>query len=330
VIAPLLTAVLLSAAPGAGTREIVFDITVDEPPAAVFQLWASAPGILKFFAPKATVEPRVGGRYQLAFEPQSDPEGRQHGTFGVSILELVPERRLVAEWSFPPFGPEYATKPYPTRLEIDIEPAPENRTRVRLAHRGFPTDTKWDKPLTTFRDVIWPLVLNRLVVYARDGVSPTWDDPKAEPLSRVVHKDVLVNASGAEVWKSWTTSAGIKAFLGADSRIEAVVGGPFELYFNPAAPAGDRGSEGCRFLAVEPERRVTFEWNAPPHLPTIRPQHHVVTLAFEPEATATRVRLDAIGYGAGPEWAKTQEYFDKAWGSVLGALAKRFAAPTKD
>ena len=327
MIAPLLMAVL-AAAPAAATREIVFDITVDEAPAAVFELWTSAAGVVKFFAPSALVEPRVGGRYQLAFEPERDPEGRQHGTFGVSILEIVPNRRFVTEWTFPPFGPEYAAKPYPTRLEIDLEPASGGRTRVRLVHRGFPLDAKWDKPLATFRDIIWPLVLNRLVVHGRDGTTPAWDDPKGETLSRVVGKDVLVAASPAEVWRAWTTSAGIRAFLGADSRIEARVDGAFEI--NSAAPAGERGSEGCHFLALEPERRFTFEWNAPPQIPTIRPQHHVVTVALEPEGSGTRVRLNGIGYGAGPEWAKTRDYFDNAWGMVLDALTKPFTdAPGK-
>ncbi len=323
MIAPLF-AILLAANPAPATREFVFDVTVDRKPAEVYALWTTTEGVRKFFAPVSVIEPRVGGRYQIVFEPKTDPEGRKHGSFGVSILELVPNRRFVTEWTFPPFGPEYNTKPFPTRVELDFEEGFDGRTRLRLAHRGFPADAAWDKPFTTFRDVIWPYVLNSLVAYGRDGVSPEWDKAQSDVVAPAVHKDVLVPAAPAEVWKAWTTSAGIKEFLGVDSKVEAKAGGPFELYFNPAVPLGQRGSEGCRFLAVEPERYLTFEWNAPPTIPKIRPLHHVVTVHLEPEGAGTRVRLDAMGYGAGPEWAETRKYFDNAWGMVLGALQKRF------
>ncbi len=322
MIASLLASALLAASPAA-TREIVFDVTVDRSPADVFALWTTPEGVRKFFAPMAVIDPRVGGRYQVAFE-KDDPEGRRHGTFGAAILEFASPTRFATEWTFPPFGPAYNTKPFPTRLELDLQAAAGNRTRLRLAHRGFPADPVWDKPLVTFRDVIWPYVLNSLVAYGRDGVSPAWDQAQSDVIAPAVHKETLVAAPPAEVWKAWTTSEGIKSFLKVDSKVEPVLGGAFELYFNPAVPRGEQGSEGCRFLAVEPLRYITFEWNAPPTIPKIRPQHHVVTVHFEPDGQGTRVRLDALGYGAGPEWAETRKYFDNAWGFVLDALTKRF------
>lgn len=322
MIAPLLAVLLAATAPA--PRELVFDVTVDKSPAETFELWTTPAGVRKFFAPVSVIDARVGGRYQMVFEPDKDPEGRAHGTFGVAILELAPNRRFATEWTFPPFGPAFNTKPFPTRVELDFEPASGGRTRLRLAHRGFPADPAWDKPLATFRDVIWPYVLNSLVAYARDGVSPQWEKAQSDVAAPAVHKDVLVAAPPSEVWAAWTTSAGIKSFLGADSKIEARVDGPYEIYFSSQAPAGERGSEGCRVLAVTPERRLTFEWNAPPTIPLIRPKHHVVQVTLEPEGEGTRVRLDALGYGAGPEWAETRKYFDNAWGMVLGALQKRF------
>jgi uncharacterized protein YndB with AHSA1/START domain len=167
-------------------------------------------------------------------------------------------------------------------------------------------------------------VLNSLVAYGRDGVSPAWEMAQSDVVAPAIHKDVLVEAPPSEVWAAWTTSAGIKGFLGADSKIDARVDGPYEIYFSSDAKPGERGSEGCRVLALTPERRLTFEWNAPPTIPTIRPQHHVVQVSLEPEGDGTRVRLDALGYGVGPDWAATRAYFDNAWGMVLGALEKRF------
>ncbi len=61
-----------------------------------------------------------------------------------------------------------------------------------------------------------------------------FDDDRGKnlgPNARAVRKEVVVTAPLAEVWRSWTTSEGIKAFVGVNSRIELDIAGSYEMYF---------------------------------------------------------------------------------------------------
>lgn len=145
---------------------------------------------------------------------------------------------------------------------------------------------------------------------------------------RELHKEVTVAAPLAEVWNAWTTAAGVKTFFGPDARVEARVGGPYEIYFSTTAPEGLRGSEGCKIHTVEPMKLLVFEWNAPPSIPALRNSgvHTLVYLQLEELGPKqTRVTLTHTGWGEGEDWDKAYAYFDRAWDAVLSNLHYRFA-----
>jgi uncharacterized protein YndB with AHSA1/START domain len=310
-----------------GAHVIGYDLTVEAPPEEVFRLWSTEAGVRRFLAPGARIEGRVGELYQITFDPDTDPEGAQHGTKGARLLHLDPPRAIAFEWTFPPLGPKLNTPPFPTWVEVQLEPAAgrPGRTRVHFAHYGFPDDPDWRRAYKLFNDGNWPLVLNRLVVACRDGLAPAWDDPDGDHLDRWIRKQVTVAAPVGAVWKAWTTVEGLR-FIAEGARIEPVPGGPYEWYFSMDAPEGQRGGEGNTVLAVDPPRSLTFEWNAPPSLPNVRKQRHVVQVELTSEGeAATRVVVTALGFGTGEEWRATHAYFEKAWASVLGRLQAHFA-----
>lgn len=144
-------------------------------------------------------------------------------------------------------------------------------------------------------------------------------------ISRVLRKEVTVDATLAEVWNAWTTTEGVKSFFAPGARIEATPGGPFEIYFSLHAPEGLRGSENCRVHSVVPMKLFAFEWNQPPSIPALRGVHTLVTLRFE-ELSASQVRVEMIhsGWGVGEDWDRAYTYFDRAWEAVLGNLQYRF------
>ena len=84
---------------------------------------------------------------------------------------------------------------------------------------------------------------------------------------RVIRLEEIIEAPAAEVWKAWTTVEGLRAFLAPDAVIDVRPGGPWEIHFEPGAPAGSRGSEGCKVLEVKKGRRLVFEWNFVPGSP---------------------------------------------------------------
>jgi uncharacterized protein YndB with AHSA1/START domain len=142
---------------------------------------------------------------------------------------------------------------------------------------------------------------------------------------RSIDKQVEVKASLDDAWAAWTTREGITSFFAPDARIEPRVGGAFHIHIDPGAEPGLRGADDMRFMAVQPKKMISFDWNAPPSLPEARQQRTFVVIRFEPvDAARTRVSLHHTGWGDGGEWDKAYAYFDRAWGNVLGNLQKRF------
>jgi uncharacterized protein YndB with AHSA1/START domain len=142
---------------------------------------------------------------------------------------------------------------------------------------------------------------------------------------RAIVKQVVVKAPVEAVWNAWTTTEGIKTFFAPDARVEARPDGPFEIYMNPYAPAGMKGADNMRVLAVQDKKLISYTWNAPPSLPEARQQRTVVIVRFAPAGEGeTQVTMTHVGWGEGGEWDKAYQYFDRAWGNVLANLQKRF------
>lgn len=147
------------------------------------------------------------------------------------------------------------------------------------------------------------------------------------PSDKMIQTDVIVDASIDDVWAAWTTEAGVTSFFAPASHIDLRVDGAYEMYFDPSAPDGQRGGEGMRLLAIEAPHRLAFTWNAPPHLAEVRKQRMFVEVKLTAvSATQTKVRLTHLGFGEGPQWDATHQYFTRAWGAiVLPFLQHRFA-----
>lgn len=157
-------------------RTVQFEFVVNSSRAEVFQLWTTEEGLKKFFAPRANVDLRVGGAYEMIFAPDLDPEGENQGTKGARILRLENERALAFEWitfvyekhpsgSGPPVVSSEVRneRPIPTWVEIDFEDVPgrPGATRLRFVHRGFRSGGPWDDALAYFWRQ-WGAILGRL------------------------------------------------------------------------------------------------------------------------------------------------------------------------
>lgn len=142
---------------------------------------------------------------------------------------------------------------------------------------------------------------------------------------RSLDKEVLVPAPIAEVWAAWTTREGITSFLAPEAEIDARVGGAFHVHFDPLAAPGSKGADDMRYLALQKPTMLSFDWNAPPHLPQARAQRTFVVVRLKDvDGKSTRVTLHHVGWGEGGEWEQAYLYFDRAWGKVLANLRKRF------
>ena len=155
--------------------------------------------------------------------------------------------------------------------------------------------------------------------------------PLAQAAERAIDKSVEVAATLDQAWDAWTTREGIVSFFAPDAKIEPRVGGAFQVYIDPGAAPGNKGADDMRFLALQPKKMISFDWNAPPHLAEARAQRTFVVVRFEPLAEKlTRVTLHHSGWGDGGQWDQAYAYFDRAWGGVLGNLKKRFDSGPQD
>ena len=153
----------------------------------------------------------------------------------------------------------------------------------------------------------------------------------AQAAERDIDKEIVVPVGVDAAWAAWTTRDGITSFFAPDAVIDAKVGGAFHIYINPLAEAGMKGADDMRFLAVQPKQMISFDWNAPPSLPEARAQRTVVIVRFAAvDDKNSKVTLHHTGWGNGGEWDKTFAYFDRAWGTVLANMKKRFETGPTD
>ncbi len=145
-------------------------------------------------------------------------------------------------------------------------------------------------------------------------------------MQRSIIKTVHVQADARQVWQAWSTAEGLQGFFAPHCEIDLWTGGRFEIWFFPGNPPGQRGAEGLKLLSFLPERMISFEWNAPPHLPEVRAHKNWVVVLLEPgESGGTTVTLHHLGWKQGEQWDAAFEYFDEAWEVVTGRFARSMA-----
>jgi len=142
---------------------------------------------------------------------------------------------------------------------------------------------------------------------------------------RAIDKEVVVNATLDQAWDAWTTREGIVSFFAPDAQVEPRVGGAFHIHMDPGGAPGMKGADDMRYMALQPKKMLSFDWNAPPHLTEARAQRTFVVVRFAAvDDKTTRVTLHHTGWGEGGQWDQAFAYFDRAWGNVLDNLKKRY------
>jgi uncharacterized protein YndB with AHSA1/START domain len=144
---------------------------------------------------------------------------------------------------------------------------------------------------------------------------------------RVIWADIVIEAKIDAVWEAWTTTEGVLSFFAPGCNIDLRIDGPYEMFFALEAEQGSRGGEGVKILAIQPQKMLSFTWNAPPNLSNVRQQRtHVIVRFAELTEGQTRVTLRHDGWGEGKEWGQAFAYFSRAWKDVvLPRLQYRFS-----
>ena len=129
------------------------------------------------------------------------------------------------------------------------------------------------------------------------------------------------------IWALWTTPAGLTSWLCRRANVEPVVGGPFELFWNPDETKPESDSTlGCRVLSVDHPRLLEFSWRGADEVADVMniegaPQTQVKVELF-PTLEGMRLEVTHHGWGDGADWKRARAWFDRAWQNALEELRR--------
>jgi len=140
---------------------------------------------------------------------------------------------------------------------------------------------------------------------------------------RTLCHELVVPASGAEVWRLLSTSDGWRSWAAPVAEIELRSGGRLETSYDRSAQIGDPGNIRSRVIAVAPERLLVIQIaDAPPGFPHEALARELTTaIELEPVDPAhTRVRVTMMGYRDAPGFETLYAFFDRGNAATLMAL----------
>lgn len=169
--------VLLAASTGLAQqpeRSINAQILIEASPDAVWNAWTTESGIKSFFAPGCRVEPRVGGHFEIYFNPTGEAGTR--GAEGTRILAFQPTQMLAFTWNNPPTIPNIRWQ-Y-TSIVVRLKPVGTNKTMVTLNQSGFGEGQDWDQAFSYFSQAWSKRVLPYLKLSLEAGPIDWKNPPK--------------------------------------------------------------------------------------------------------------------------------------------------------
>ena len=135
---------------------IEHEVELPVPPGEALD-WFLEPGKLaRWLCEKAEVEPRIGGRYELFWDP-ARPD--VNSTLGCRVLEYEPGKILKVSWAGNEEQLEFM-EPGSTTVAVSVETVGSG-CRLRLEHHGFGGSNRWLKAERWF-DTAWKNALARL------------------------------------------------------------------------------------------------------------------------------------------------------------------------
>lgn len=146
-------------------------------------------------------------------------------------------------------------------------------------------------------------------------------------MDKVIHATATLECSIERAWDLFTVDRELESWLAVAAEVEAVVGGRYELFWNPADREND-STIGCLVTVAEPMQLLAFEWKgAKQHglfMNTARPLTHV-TVSFVPHGDQVTVHLVHTGWRDSSEWDEARAWFETAWSMAFEALVENAA-----
>jgi uncharacterized protein YndB with AHSA1/START domain len=132
--------------------------------------------------------------------------------------------------------------------------------------------------------------------------------------------ELNVPATQAEVWKAFTTSDGLSAWLTPGAVVDLRSGGEWTAHY----PGGHTG--GGTILSFTPQQEIILAAMAPEQFPHVRAERTKARFEFISAGPSTIVRLTQTGWKTGEEWDQAYDYLVKGNAQLLWTLHRRFVS----
>jgi uncharacterized protein YndB with AHSA1/START domain len=141
--------------------EIELRARLEAPVGEVWHAWTDSDAVTKWFSPHANIEPRLGGAYELFF----DPANHEHQcTKGCRITRFEPYARLSFSWR----GPEelhHVMDPCEPQTHVHVSLKERGaETEVAIVHDGWGTGEDW-KAARDWHQRAWEHVVRSIERY---------------------------------------------------------------------------------------------------------------------------------------------------------------------
>lgn len=141
---------------------IVRQVDLPLPVASSFALFSSATALASWLCRQADVEPCVGGRYALYWDP-ADPEN--DSTIGCRVTALDEPRLIAFQWRSPRQFKPFANDADPLTHVVVTFHDLAGATRVTLLHSGWRSSPEW-RQAAAWQAVAWDHAMRALVARA--------------------------------------------------------------------------------------------------------------------------------------------------------------------
>lgn len=144
----------------APVRDRVIHVTalVAVPPARAFEYFTKADLLEGWLTASADVDPQVGGKYELFWEP-ADPEN--NSTIGCRITAVQADQFIAFQWRSPKQFKSFANGADPlTHVVVSFLPEGPG-TRIHLLHSGWRSSAEWEEACI-WQERAWTGALKKL------------------------------------------------------------------------------------------------------------------------------------------------------------------------
>ena len=141
-------------------------------------------------------------------------------------------------------------------------------------------------------------------------------------MNKIIYQLIVLPCDSQKAFALFTLDTHLEKWLTQEADIEPIVGGKYELFWNPNDKEND-STIGCKILTIVQNKLLCFEWKGPKQFKTVMNQVNpltTVTVFFLSHQEETEIHLLHTGWRDSSNWEKARKWFEKAWSNVLSQL----------